>query len=142
MLKPEQKTASLQAQITKLANHHYGLLGQARAARQVIDQLIADSEASLALLGILQIDTRLTRQIQEVKIEEFDFSVRTYNCLKKTQILTLADLMGKTETELMEIRNFGRKNLFEVREKLAQVGLVLGSNILVPEYLSLNRDDG
>jgi DNA-directed RNA polymerase subunit alpha len=58
----------------------------------------------------------------DIRIEELDFSVRTYNCLKKANIQTVADLVRTSEEELMNIRNFGRKSLVEVQEKLGQLG--------------------
>lgn len=68
-----------------------------------------------------------------LRIEELDFSVRTYNCLKKANILTINELVQFTETDLMQIRNFGKKSLTEVREKLGQLGLSLkgGSTVNV-----------
>lgn len=64
----------------------------------------------------------------DVRIEELDFSVRTYNCLKKANIQTVADLQRTSEEELMNIRNFGRKSLVEVQEKLEGMGYrLLGS---------------
>jgi len=63
----------------------------------------------------------------DIRIEELDFSVRTYNCLKKANIQTVADLVKTTEEELMNIRNFGRKSLVEVQEKLVQFGHSLSS---------------
>lgn len=70
-----------------------------------------------------------------VRIEELDFSVRTYNCLKKANILTIAELIQYTEADLMQIRNFGKKSLTEVREKLSQLGLSLkgGSTVNVDD---------
>ena len=64
-------------------------------------------------------------QAPDARIEELDFSVRTYNCLKKANILTIGDLVQITENDLMQIRNFGKKSLIEVREKLSQLGLSL-----------------
>jgi len=61
----------------------------------------------------------------DARIEELDFSVRTYNCLKKYNILTIGELVQISEADLMNIRNFGRKSLNEVKEKLAQLGLNL-----------------
>ncbi len=64
----------------------------------------------------------------DARIEELDFSVRTYNCLKKASVLTIGDLLQISESELMQIRNFGKKSLTEVKEKLASLGLsVLGA---------------
>jgi len=59
----------------------------------------------------------------DARIEELDFSVRTYNCLKKANILTIGDLIQISESDLMQIRNFGKKSLTEVKEKLASLGL-------------------
>ena len=61
----------------------------------------------------------------DARIEELDFSVRTYNCLKKANILTIGELVQHSEQDLMNIRNYGKKSLTEVREKLAQLGLSL-----------------
>ena len=64
----------------------------------------------------------------DARIEELDFSVRTYNCLKKANVLTIGDLLQISESELMQIRNFGKKSLTEVREKLSSLGLsILGA---------------
>jgi DNA-directed RNA polymerase subunit alpha len=64
----------------------------------------------------------------DARIEELDFSVRTYNCLKKANVLTIGDLLQISESELMQIRNFGKKSLTEVKEKLSTLGLsVLGA---------------
>lgn len=69
----------------------------------------------------------------DARIEELDFSVRTYNCLKKANILTIGELVRITEQDLLGIRNFGRKSLTEVKEKLAQLGLSLKSSGLTGE---------
>ncbi|HUV05410.1 MAG TPA: DNA-directed RNA polymerase subunit alpha [Armatimonadota bacterium] len=69
----------------------------------------------------------------DARIEELDFSVRTYNCLKKANILTIGELVQITEQDLMGIRNFGKKSLAEVRDKLAQLGLSLKSTGVAAE---------
>jgi DNA-directed RNA polymerase subunit alpha len=61
----------------------------------------------------------------DARIEELDFSVRTYNCLKKANILSIGELVQHSEQDLMNIRNFGKKSLTEVKDKLAQLGLAL-----------------
>lgn len=61
----------------------------------------------------------------DARIEELDFSVRTYNCLKKAGITSVQDLVQTSEQELMNIRNFGRKSLNEVKDKLADMDLGL-----------------
>ncbi|MCQ2482688.1 MAG: DNA-directed RNA polymerase subunit alpha [Clostridia bacterium] len=67
-------------------------------------------------------DSKLSTQI-----EELDFSVRTYNCLKRAAINTIADLVIKTEDDMIKVRNLGKKSLDEVNEKLAEMGLSLAS---------------
>ncbi len=61
----------------------------------------------------------------ETTIEELDFSVRAYNCLKRAGIHTLQDLVNKSESDMMKIRNLGKKSLKEVLEKIKDLGLVL-----------------
>jgi len=61
----------------------------------------------------------------DILIKDLEFSVRSRNCLKKAGINTLGDLVMKKTTELLEIKNFGKKSLKEVREKLAQFSLQL-----------------
>ena len=58
-------------------------------------------------------------------IEELSLSVRSYNCLKRETVNTVADLVQKTEQELMDIRNFGQKSIDEVKAKLEELGLSL-----------------
>ncbi|HLW61513.1 MAG TPA: DNA-directed RNA polymerase subunit alpha [bacterium] len=64
-------------------------------------------------------------KIAGMPIEELDLSVRPYNCLKRAGINTLGDLLQKTEEEVVNVKNFGRKSLDEVKEKLAALGLEL-----------------
>ncbi|HUS80085.1 MAG TPA: DNA-directed RNA polymerase subunit alpha [Armatimonadota bacterium] len=58
-------------------------------------------------------------------IEEMEFSVRTFNCLKKESVDTVGQLVQQTEEELLAIRNFGKRSLEEVIAKLAQFDLAL-----------------
>ena len=59
----------------------------------------------------------------ETSIDDLDFSVRAYNCLKRAGINTLGDLTEKTELEMMKIRNLGKKSLKEVMDKIKDMGL-------------------
>ena len=61
----------------------------------------------------------------ETTIEDLDFSVRAYNCLKRAGIHTLQDLVNKSENDMMKIRNLGKKSLKEVLDKVKDLGLVL-----------------
>ena len=58
-------------------------------------------------------------------IEELDLSVRSYNCLKREGINTVSELVALSETQLMNIRNFGQKSVDEVKDKLQELGLSL-----------------
>jgi len=58
-------------------------------------------------------------------IEELDLSVRSYNCLKREGINTVSELVALSETQLMNIRNFGQKSVDEVKDKLVELGLSL-----------------
>ena len=59
----------------------------------------------------------------ETPIEEVEFSVRAYNCLKRAGVNTLGDLTAKSEVEMMKIRNLGKKSLKEVIDKIKDMGL-------------------
>ena len=60
-------------------------------------------------------------------IDELDLSVRSFNCLKRANINTVADLIGKTGEDMMRVRNMGKKSLDEVQKKLEMMGLSLAS---------------
>ena len=61
----------------------------------------------------------------ETSIEDLDFSVRAYNCLKRAGIHTLQDLVNRSENDMMKIRNLGKKSLKEVLDKIRDMGLIL-----------------
>jgi DNA-directed RNA polymerase subunit alpha len=63
--------------------------------------------------------------IPDMRIEELDFSQRTFNCLRRAGLLTLRALATATESDLTSIRGFGKKSLLEVRDKLVEHGLEL-----------------
>lgn len=67
-------------------------------------------------------------KVLEMTIEELDLSVRSFNCLKRANINTVEDLIGKTQDEMIKVRNLGRKSLEEVEHKLAMMGLSLASD--------------
>ena len=57
-------------------------------------------------------------------IEQLDLSQRTYNCLKRSQITKVGQVLQMSEDELLSLRNFGQKSLEELRERLRQHGLL------------------
>jgi DNA-directed RNA polymerase subunit alpha len=64
----------------------------------------------------------------EMTIEDLELSVRSYNCLKRAGINTVAELVQKTEEDMMKVRNLGRKSLDEVKKKLGELGLSLAES--------------
>ena len=64
-------------------------------------------------------------KILEMPIEELELSVRSFNCLKRSGISTVGDLANKTETDMMKVKNLGKKSLEEVIAKLHDLGLDL-----------------
>ena len=74
-------------------------------------------------------DSFISEEIEEVNddlnksIYDLDFTQRSENCLKKSKILTLRDLISKTENEIQNIRNLGKKSFKEIKEKLAELKL-------------------
>lgn len=72
---------------------------------------------------------RAISQMNEIlnrSVEELELSVRSYNCLKNANIQTIADLVQRTEAEMLRTKNFGRKSLNEIKEILASLGLSFG----------------
>lgn len=81
-------------------------------------------EARDAEIMVEKEETQMEKML-EMTIEELDLSVRSYNCLKRAGINTVQELTGKTESEMMKVRNLGRKSLEEVKNKLAELDLSL-----------------
>jgi len=71
-------------------------------------------------------------------VEELELSVRASNCFKAAHIRTIADLVPKTEAELLKTKNFGKKSLNEIKTILGAMGLALGTH-LDPEELGRQR---
>ena len=62
-------------------------------------------------------------KVLEMSIEELELSVRSFNCLKRAGIATVEDLTNKSESDMMKVRNLGKKSLDEVTNKLIALGL-------------------
>ncbi|MBR2187156.1 MAG: DNA-directed RNA polymerase subunit alpha, partial [Lachnospiraceae bacterium] len=69
-----------------------------------------------------------TKKVLEMNIDELELSVRSYNCLKRAGINTVAELINKTPDDMMKVRNLGRKSLEEVLAKLDELGLKLNES--------------
>jgi DNA-directed RNA polymerase subunit alpha len=89
---------------------------------------------------IPKVDEEKLRMITNLKksVEELELSVRSANCLKNANIKTIADLVQKTEAEMLKTRNFGRKSLNEIKEILTDMGLYLGMNL---DGVDLTQED-
>lgn len=86
--------------------------------------IVADLNSISDMSGMMaekQVDT-ITKTL-ETPIEEIEFSVRAYNCLKRAGIHTVQDLIAKKEIEVTKIRNLGKKSLKEVIDKVKELGL-------------------
>jgi DNA-directed RNA polymerase subunit alpha len=95
-------------------------------------QELVSEEASKAA----GVDEELIRKLN-MPINELDLSVRASNCLESARIQTVADLVSKTDADLLKVRSFGRTSLREVKKKLTDIGLDLGMKL--PEGVSTTQ---
>ena len=87
---------------------------------KIVSDLNSISDAT-GIMAEKKVDT-ITKTL-ETPIEEIEFSVRAYNCLKRANINTMQDLIDKKESEVTKIRNLGKKSLKEVIDKVNEMGL-------------------
>jgi len=71
------------------------------------------------------IDSKL-KKLLNMSVNEIELSVRAANCLNNANITTVGQLAMKTEAEMLKYRNFGKKSLNEIKDKLSELGLSLG----------------
>lgn len=95
---------------SKMMIEHLGVIVELSEKASVIDYMIETED-----------DTQ-NRKL-EMTIDELDLSVRSYNCLKRAGLNTVAELAAKSEEDMMKVRNLGRKSLKEIKEKLEALGL-------------------
>lgn len=86
------------------------------------------SEQATSAEFMIEREDEGNNKVLELLIEELDLSVRSYNCLKRAGINTVADLTQKSEEDMMKVRNLGRKSLKEVKDKLEELDLSLSRN--------------
>ena len=67
------------------------------------------------------------RKLLKTSLEDLDLSVRAYNCLKRSGLMTVGQVLEKSEDELLSLRNFGRKSYDELRDRLIELGYVDGN---------------
>jgi len=82
------------------------------------------------------VDEELIRKLT-MPINELDLSVRASNCLESARIQTVADLVTKSDADLLKVRSFGRTSLREVKKKLQDINLDLGMKL--PEGVSTTQ---
>jgi DNA-directed RNA polymerase subunit alpha len=80
------------------------------------------------------------KKVLNMSVNEIELSVRAANCLNNANITTVGQLAMKTEQEMLKYRNFGKKSLNEIKDKLATLGLSLGMNI-DPTLLEATKED-
>ncbi|MBO4262216.1 MAG: DNA-directed RNA polymerase subunit alpha, partial [Clostridia bacterium] len=98
------------------------------AAKIIIEHMGMVAELCDVMKGasiFVQAHHDLGGMIKEMRIEEMDLSVRSYNCLKRANIHTIEDLTKKTEDDMLKVRNLGKKSLDEIIYKLSTYGLTL-----------------
>src|SRR6476660_5908108 len=80
------------------------------------------------------------KKLLNMSVNEIELSVRAANCLNNANITTVGQLAMKTEAEMLKYRNFGKKSLNEIKEKLAALGLSLGMSF-EPELLDAPKEE-
>lgn len=98
----------------------------AKIAKDHFSVFINFDENNLGLDEDLDEDDEHIRQILNTPVEELELSVRSSNCLKNANIKTIGELTRKTEDDITKTRNFGKKSLLEIKEKLKEWNLGLG----------------
>ena len=86
------------------------------------------------------------KKLLNMSVNEIELSVRAANCLNNANISTVGELASKTEADMLKYRNFGRKSLTEIKEKLVEMGLSLGykfdPSLLEPKDKDKDKDKG
>ena len=81
------------------------------------------SEATKNTQVMIEKEESKKEKVLEMSIEDLELSVRSFNCLKRANIATVEDLTNKSESDMMKVRNLGKKSLDEVTNKLHSLGL-------------------
>lgn len=95
----------------------------AKILNEHLEMFIDLSEIAKTMSIMSQKELSLKDKLLETPIEELEFSVRSYNCLKRAGIHTVADIVNKSEQDMIKVRNLGKKSLDEVINKIAELGL-------------------
>lgn len=95
----------------------------AKILNEHLEMFIDLSEIAKTMSIMSQKELSQKDKLLETPIEELEFSVRSFNCLKRAGIHTVADIVSKTEQDMIKVRNLGKKSLDEVIKKIADLGL-------------------
>jgi DNA-directed RNA polymerase subunit alpha len=99
-----------------------------RAAGLLIDQLVLFNQLGKPQPAIVErglgIGAALSADRYNTPVEQLNLSVRAYNCLKRSGLMTVGQVLEKSEDDLLALRNFGRKSYDELRAKLIQMGFL------------------
>ena len=102
---------------------HEALSLAAKVMTSHLNLFIDLSEATKNTQVMIEKEESQKVKVLETSIEELELSVRSFNCLKRAGIATVEDLISKSESEMMKVRNLGKKSLDEVTAKLHSLGL-------------------
>ena len=95
----------------------------AKILNEHLEMFIDLSEIAKTMSIMSQKELSMKDKLLETPIEELEFSVRSYNCLKRAGINVVADIVSKTEQDMIKVRNLGKKSFDEVTAKLHSLGL-------------------
>ena len=95
----------------------------ARILDEHLEMFIDLSEIAKTMSIMSRKEMSLKDKLLETSIDDLEFSVRSYNCLKRAGIHTVADIVNKTEQDMIKVRNLGKKSLEEVINKVKELGL-------------------
>ena len=106
---------------------HEALSLAAKVMTGHLDLFIDLSEATKNTQVMIEKEENKKEKVLEMSIEELELSVRSFNCLKRAGIATVEDLTNKSETDMLKVRNLGKKSFDEVVAKLHSLGLDFAS---------------
>lgn len=107
---------------------HEALSLAAKVMTGHLELFIDLSEATKNTQVMIEKEESKKEKVLEMSIEELELSVRSFNCLKRAGIATVEDLTAKTESDMMKVRNLGKKSFDEVTAKLHSLGLDFASD--------------
>lgn len=95
----------------------------AKILNEHLEMFIDLSDIAKTMSIMSQKELSMKDKLLETSIEDLEFSVRSYNCLKRAGIHTVADIVNKSEQDMIKVRNLGKKSLDEVINKVKELGL-------------------